>query len=143
MFLTWINVCIPIMHSQWPSWLAIQKKSSCQNVILQIRMKPCNFWIENVNVRILEMEQQIEKDFTTKTVGLGLKWVFKVSPTKLGRLNGMRVGFVPSSSHPSHLTMWLHAVFLVNKSLTNPLGCAWGANHWKDICYAHPTKINK
>jgi hypothetical protein len=110
MFLTWINVCIPIMHSQWPSWLAIQKKRSCQNVILQIRMKPCKFWIEKVNVRILE------KDFTTRTVGLAFKWVFKVSPTKLGRLNGGEL--CPFSSHPSHLTMWLHVVFLVNKSLT-------------------------
>jgi hypothetical protein len=115
-FLTWINVCIPIMHSQWPSWLAIQKRSSCQNEILQIRMKPCKFWIENANVRILEKEQQIEKDFTTRTVGLALKWVFKVSPTELGRLN--RGGLCPFSGHPSHLTMWLHAVFLVNKSLT-------------------------
>jgi hypothetical protein len=130
-FLTWINVCIPIMHSQWPSWLAIQKKSSCQNVILQIRMKPCNFWIQNVNVRILE------KDFTLTIVGLALKWVFKVSPTTLGRLNGG--GLCAFSSHPSHLTMWLHVIFLVN----NPFGCAWGANHSKDICYAHPTKINK
>ncbi len=115
MFLTWINVCIPIMHSQWPSWLTIQKKGSCQNVILQIRMKPCKFWIENVNVRILEKEQQIEKDFITRTVGLALKWAFKVSPSKLWRLNG---GGLPFSSHPSHLTMWLHAIFLVNKSLT-------------------------
>jgi hypothetical protein len=36
-------------------------------------MKPCKFWIENVNVRILAKEQQIEKDFTTKTVGLAFK----------------------------------------------------------------------
>ncbi len=36
-------------------------------------MKPFKFWIENVNVRILEKEQQIEKDFTTRTVGLALK----------------------------------------------------------------------
>jgi hypothetical protein len=92
------------------------KKSSCQNVILQIRMKPCKFWIENVNVRILEKEQQIEKDFTPRTLGLALKWVFKVSPTKLGRLNGG--GLCPFSSHPSHLTMWLHVIFLVNKTLT-------------------------
>jgi hypothetical protein len=30
-------------------------------------------WIENVNVRILEKEKQIEKDFTTRTIGLALK----------------------------------------------------------------------
>jgi hypothetical protein len=46
---------------------------SKKNLILQIRMKPCKFWIENVNVRILEREQQIEKDFTTRTIGLALK----------------------------------------------------------------------
>jgi hypothetical protein len=33
-------------------------------------MKPCKFGIENVNVRFLEKEQQIEKDFITRTVGL-------------------------------------------------------------------------
>jgi hypothetical protein len=88
-------------------------------------MPKCDSSNKNETLQVLDWESEckdpwkggnIKKDFTTRTVGLAFKWVFKVSPTKLGRLNGGAL--CPFSGHPSHLTMWLHAVFVVNKSLT-------------------------
>jgi hypothetical protein len=70
-------------------------------------MKPCKFW--NVNVRILENGQQIQKDLVIKTFWLTFKSVF--------------VDWGRTLSHwwsPSHMVKWLHGIFLTNPSL-NPL----------------------
>jgi len=45
-----------------------------QNAMFQIRYKACKFWNGNVNVRILENGQQIQKDFAIKTPRSAGKW---------------------------------------------------------------------
>lgn len=46
-----------------------KKKNSRQNVVIQIRMKTCKFQTKNVNVRIFEVEQQIQKGLTIGYIG--------------------------------------------------------------------------
>jgi hypothetical protein len=78
--------------------LTIQKNIK-QNAIPQVIMKPCKFWNESVNmIRIHENGQQIQNDVIVVTFGSPLKWVFKVSPIRLGRL--IEVGFVPCGWPP-------------------------------------------
>jgi hypothetical protein len=57
-------------------------------------------------IRTFENGQQIQNDVIVVTFGSPFKWVFKVSPIRLGRL--IEVGFVPCGWSPSYVGKPLH-----------------------------------
>ncbi len=116
-------------------------KKSNQNVICQKRIMLCNLtWNENaILLRILGNQWQFQKDLIARTSpGSTLKWVFKVSSTRLRRLVTW-VGFFPIVVPPhmweSGLAAW---GFPSQTPLLNPLAQVT-TNHWKDIGCVHLT----
>lgn len=95
-----------------------------------------------MNVRIFEVEQQIQKRLTIGSLGSAFECFFKFGPTSLRRLICGR--FCPLGNPPSHIGKWLHLFAWQTARSLNLLGCAQVANHWKDIrcVYQQKIKIN-
>jgi hypothetical protein len=65
------NACILIQHSHNDQIRYSYKKFSNQNVVYQVRMKPCKCFI--TNVRILDKRQQSQRDPSIGTPRLAHK----------------------------------------------------------------------
>jgi hypothetical protein len=67
---------------------SLKKKKKNQDVVLQVRMKLCNFWNVNLNLRILENVQDLHWDPCTTIPELGLYYPHMIPTTAIGVVHG-------------------------------------------------------